>query len=130
MVILLNEQTGRRNTVIYIDPDVDLYTREFVQVIIEFSTSPAHVAILTNSLLSLEQATEQVEQSHRQFQKELEILLGQRQYPYTIMQRYKNSLNGVALELQGIVIQHLLSSQVIKAIYPNREMRIPENPIM
>lgn len=115
---------------IYIDPDVDLHTEEFVQVIIEFSTSPAHVAILSNSFLSLEQATEQVEQSHRHFQKELEILLGEKHYPYRIMQQYKNSLNGVALQLQGIAIQRLLSSQVIRAIFPNREMRIPENPIM
>lgn len=129
-MILPNEQTGRRTTVIYIDPDVDLHTEEFVQIIIEFSTSPAHVAILSNSFLSLEQATEQVEQSHRHFQKELEIFLGEKHYPYRIMQQYKNSLNGVALQLQGIAIQRLLSSQVIRAIFPNREMRIPENPIM
>ncbi|WP_052245816.1 protease inhibitor I9 family protein [Sporosarcina sp. ZBG7A] len=115
---------------IYIDPDVNLHTEEFVQVIIEFSTSPAHVAILSNSFLSLEQATEQVEQSHRHFQKELEIFLGEKHYPYTIVHYYKKGINGVALELQGIAIQHLLSSQVIKSILPNREMRIPENPIM
>ncbi|WP_186673670.1 protease inhibitor I9 family protein [Sporosarcina sp. BP05] len=115
---------------IYIDPEVDMHTKEIVQVIIEFRISPAHVAILTNTNLSLEQATELVEQSHRDFHNELEILLVQKQYPHTIMQIYKNSLNGVALELQGIAIQKLLPSQVIKAIYPNREMRIPENPIM
>ncbi|WP_025785279.1 protease inhibitor I9 family protein [Sporosarcina sp. D27] len=115
---------------IYIDPDVDLHTEEFVQVIIEFKTSPAHVAILTNSLLSLEEAIEQVEQSHRHFQKELEIFLGEKHYPYRITHYYKKGINGVALEIQGIAIQQLLYSQVIKAIYLNREISIPENPIM
>ena len=115
---------------IYINPDVDLHTKEFVQVIIEFKTSPAHVAILSNPFLSLEQATKQVEQSHRHFQKELEILLGEKHYPYTIMHYYKKGINGVALELQGIAIQQLWSSQVIKSIYPNREMRIPEIPLI
>ncbi|MCM3755873.1 protease inhibitor I9 family protein [Sporosarcina aquimarina] len=115
---------------IYINPDVDLHTKEFVQVIIEFITSPAHVAVLTNSFLSLEQASEQVEQCHRHFQKELEIFLGKKHYPYTIMHYYKKGINGVALEIQGIAIQQLLPSRVIKSIYPNREMRIPENPLM
>lgn len=118
------------NTMIYIDPDVDLYTNAFVQVIIEFRISPAHVAAAADPFLSMEQAEEQVEQSHREFQSELATILAGNQCPYTIMHLYKNSLNGVALEIQGIAIQKLLSSQVIRAIYPNREMRIPKNPIM
>lgn len=115
---------------IYIDPAVDLDSQEFVQVIVEFKIIPAHVAILTTPSLSWEQATKQVEHSHRQFQKELELFLGKRRYPYLIIHQYKDSFNGVALELPGISIRELLLSQVIKAIYPNREMRIPENPIM
>ncbi|MBD7908800.1 protease inhibitor I9 family protein [Sporosarcina gallistercoris] len=118
------------NTMIYIDPVVDLHTKAFVQVIIEFRISPAHVAAAVDPFLPLEEAEEQVDHSHKEFQSELATILAENQYPYTIMHLYKNSLNGVALELQGIAIQKLLSSQVIKAIYPNREMRIPKSSIM
>ncbi|REB06109.1 hypothetical protein DVB69_14350 [Sporosarcina sp. BI001-red] len=117
-------------SLIYIDPAVDLLTKEFVQVIIEFKISPAHVAIAADPFLSLEQAKEQVEQSHKEFQTELVTLISGNHYPYTILHQYKNSLNGVSMELPGIAIQKLLSSEVIRAIYPNREMKIPENPIM
>lgn len=115
---------------IYIDPAIDLHTPEFVQVIIEFKTLPAHVAILATPTLSLEQATEQVELSHSRFQMELELFLGKRGYPYLIFHQYKDSFNGVSLELPGISIRELLASQVIRVIHPNREMRIPENPIV
>ncbi|MDW0108433.1 protease inhibitor I9 family protein [Sporosarcina aquimarina] len=115
---------------IYIDPNVDLHTKEFVQIIIEFRISPAHVAIIKNPLLSLEKATEQVEQSHRDFLEELNKFLGEKQYPYAIIESYKRSFNGVALELRGMTVQKLLSSRLIKAIYVNREIRIPETPIM
>ncbi|MGG0642433.1 protease inhibitor I9 family protein [Sporosarcina gallistercoris] len=118
------------NRRIYLDPDVDLHTNAFVQVIIEFRISPAHVAAAADPFLSLEQAEEQVEQSHTEFQRELATVLAGNQYPYTIMHLYKNSLNGAAMEIQGLAIQKLLSSRVIGAIYPNREMRIPESPIM
>lgn len=115
---------------ITIDPEVDMHTTEFVQVVIEFRTPPAHTLIRTFQNISIEEASERVRKSYEDFQKELSILLREKGYSYTILHRYTASLNGVAMKLQGIAIQQLLSSQVIQGIYPNREMRIPEKPLM
>ncbi len=115
---------------ITIGSEVDIHTLEFVQVIIEFSTPPAHTLMRTSQNISVDAANERLQKSYEDFKKELSILLGEKGYSYTIIHRYTASLNGVAMKLQGIAIQQLLSSQVIQGIYPNREMRIPEKPIM
>lgn len=116
--------------IITIDPELNMHTSEFVQVIIEFRTRPAHILNTIQPTITIEQANELVEKSHQEFQKELDLLLEAKGHSYKILHQYTASLNGVALELQGTVIQLLLSSQVIRGIYPNREMRIPEKPLM
>lgn len=115
---------------IYIDPQIDLLANELIVVIIEFKIKPANVAmVISNTKLSFEQAKKQVEMSHTNFLRELESYLGNQRLSYTIIQTYKDSINGVALELPGIAIKKLLSSKVIKAIYMNHEVSIPNTPM-
>ena len=115
---------------ITIDPEVDMHTTEFVQVIIEFKTPPTHTLMTTFQNISIEKASERVRKSYEDFKNELPIILGEKGYSYTILHRYTAGLNGIAMELQGIAIQQLLSSHVIQGIYVNREVRIPEKPLM
>lgn len=112
-------------TAIYIDPKIDISSEESYQVIIEFNLPPAHVAYKGGSGdLTLEEAEEKVEKSHSDFQEELVDLLEKKKMTYHITQRYKKSLNGVAMNLSGKAVRELLSSQVIKAIHIDEKIYI------
>ena len=123
------ERREQLDSSIYIDPQIDLLSVEPTIVIIEFKVKPAKVAkIIEGNELSIEEAKKEVEISHADFLKELETYLGNQHLAYTIVNSYKTSFNGVAIELAGTAINELLSSAVIKAIYMNHEVSIPNTP--
>ena len=117
-------------SVITLDSELNMETPQFVQIIVKFRTPPAHLLMMPPQNMSEEEANARVNRSHEDFKKELLFLLGENGFSYTILHSYTTSLNGVAMELQGIAIRQLLSSEGIQGIYPNREMRVPENPLM
>jgi len=116
-------------TEIYIDPKIDLYSDKTIEVLIEFKIKPAKVAVATSvSGITIEQATKQVEESHHIFKEDL-TYLNELHIKYAINHTYKDSFNGVSMSLKGNTIQYLLQSTVIKAIYSNKEMKIPPKPV-
>ncbi|WP_419159617.1 protease inhibitor I9 family protein [Rossellomorea sp. BNER] len=116
------------NTSIFVDPDIDLSSEGTVSVIVHFKTQPARVAMALakeqGNLLSFEQATQKVENSHARFLKELEQGLVGKHVEYTITRTYKTVINGMAMKLPAKSIIRLLQSSEIAAIYANQEVQL------
>ncbi|MEI4831367.1 protease inhibitor I9 family protein [Bacillus sp. FJAT-53711] len=116
----------------YIDPKIDMNSKKTVSIIIEFKTKPAKVAVAlakANGVsLTLEEAEQNVEDSHARFQKDVKRFLDQKQIPYSITHTYKSALNGVAMELPANEIKALLQSTEINAIYTNQEFHLDPPP--
>jgi len=117
---------------IHIDPEVDMISEKMVEIIIHFKTQPAKVAVAIAEMsgvpLTLEQAKQDVEESHSRFKKDVERYLGQNQIPYSIKHTYKMAFNGVSMKLPGKEIKRLLQSNEIAAIYANREIKLIPPP--
>ncbi|MFI8688233.1 protease inhibitor I9 family protein [Rossellomorea sp. NPDC077527] len=120
------------NSSIKVDPELDLSSGETISTIIEFKTKPAKVAVLEAKAqgveLTLESAKEEVEKSHREFEKELYLFLEKNEVEYHILHRYKTAFNGVSMELPANEIKRLMGSAVISKIYRNKELQL-EPPI-
>ncbi|MEH7072914.1 protease inhibitor I9 family protein [Neobacillus drentensis] len=117
------------NPSVHIDPAIDLSSKQTISIIIEFKTKPAKVAVIEAEAkgipLTLEEAQEQVEESHRMFQKELLELLDKNQTPYKIRHKYTTALNGVSMEIPANEIKRLAeSSSVISRISLNRKIKL------
>lgn len=117
---------------IHIDPEVDMTSEKMVEIIIHFKTLPAKVAVAiaekSGVPLTLEQAKQEVEESHSRFRKDVERYLGQHQIPYSIKHTYKMALNGVSMKLPGKEIKRLLQSNEIASIYANKEIKLIPPP--
>ena len=117
---------------IHIDPEVDMNSEKVVEIIIHFKTQPAKVAVAIAEMsgvpLTLDQALQDVEESHLRFQEDVERYLGQNQIPYLITHTYKIALNGVAMKLPGKEIKTLLQSNEIAAVYANKEIKLNPSP--
>lgn len=111
-----------------IDPSIDQSSNQTISVIIEFTTKPAKVAVLEAKAkgidLTLKEAKQQVEESHRSFQKEIHTFLDENQVSYHIKHRYKIAFNGVSLEMPANEIKRLMGSSVIQKIYPNEDIQL------
>jgi hypothetical protein len=122
------EMEEEMNTSIFVDPDIDLSSEGTVSVIVHFKTQPARVAMALAKeqgyLLSFEQATQKVENSHARFLKELEQGLVGKHVEYTITRTYKTVINGMAMKLPAKSIIRLLQSSEIAAIYANQEVQL------
>jgi hypothetical protein len=117
---------------IYIDPRINMNTNSPITVIIHFKTLPAHAAVAAakaNGItLSLEKAEQDVKESHRRFQEDLQRYLGQQGIPFTVTHTYTVALNGAAIRLPGNKIPALLQSAEIAGIYANQEYKIEPPP--
>ena len=127
----LNEEKvvdGTMNSVINVDPAIDLLTNRTISIIIEFKTKPAIVAILEAEAkgitMTLEEAGKNVEKSHETFQQELHIFLDKNQVTYSVKHTYKTAFNGVSMELPSNEIKRLLGSSVISKIYPDKQIQL------
>ncbi|WHY88454.1 protease inhibitor I9 family protein [Neobacillus novalis] len=113
---------------IYIDPKINMNSPAEVTIIINFKTKPAKTAVALAEAsgipLTLEQAEQDVKDSHERFLKDSEKYLGEKQIPYRIVHTYTAALNGVAMKLPANEIQTLLQSAEIEAIYANREIKL------
>ncbi|MEH7484225.1 protease inhibitor I9 family protein [Neobacillus drentensis] len=119
---------------VHVDPAIDLSSKQTTSIIIEFKTKPAKVAVIEAEAkgipLTIEEAKEQVEESHQTFQKELHELLDKNQVPYTVRHKYTTALNGVSMELPANEIKRLAEfSSVISKISLNRKIKL-DPPIL
>jgi hypothetical protein len=128
----VNEEKVVKETMtpyVKVDPAIDLSSEQTISIIIEFRTKPAKVAVLEAEAkgipLTLEEAMENVEESHKTFQEELRTLFDKNQVPYTVRHTYKTALNGVSMELPAKEIKRLVeSSSVISKISPNKQIKL------
>jgi predicted RNA-binding protein Jag len=120
------------NSSVKIDPTIDLSNNEPVSIIIEFKTKPAKLAVLEAEgqglPMTLQAAKKHVEESHQEFQKELQKFLDENDVEYRITHKYKTAFNGVSMELPGNEIKRLMGSSVISKIYPNQEIQLNPPP--
>lgn len=128
MPSLLRGKENNMKSSIYIDPKIDLNSEEYVEIIIQFKTRPAKTQLSIEPIQTLEKATQLVEESHCRFQQDLDNYLDKSHVSYIILNHYKSSFNGVAMEIIGSNIRFLLQSNEIDAIYINRKLNIPIKP--
>lgn len=117
------------NPSVYVDPALDLQSNKTISIIIEFKTKPAKIAVLEAEAkgipLTIEEAQQNVEESHAKFHNELHTLLDNKQGPYTIKHTYKTVFNGVSMELPANEIKRLVeSSSVVSKIYLNKKIQL------
>lgn len=114
-------------------PDsVDLESTENLSVIVEFKNKPAKVAVIeqaTNGTsLTISEAEQKVSEAQETFKSDLESIytedLSENKNLYKIKQKYRSSLNGVAMELPANKVKSLLKSKVVKAIWPNQMIHV------
>jgi hypothetical protein len=117
---------GKSN--IFIDPDIDMNSKEMITVIIQFKTKPAQVAVTiaekSGVPLSLENANWAVEHSHARFQEDVKRFLVSKRIPYSINHIYKSALNGVSMSIPAYEIKTLLKFNEIESIHANKEYHL------
>ena len=115
-----------------VQPGINLESDEPVNVIIEFDTDPAEVAVKKSMVnnarntISLEGAKAEVEASHNDFQAALETIQSDKKKKtrddkedYDITHAYQNAFNGVAMTLPGTMIPDLVETGLIEHVWKN-----------
>ncbi|WP_179865622.1 MULTISPECIES: S8 family serine peptidase [unclassified Bacillus (in: firmicutes)] len=111
---------------------VDLQSSKNLSVIVEFKDRPAKVAVLEEAAngksLSLEAAKQKADTAQETFKTDLQTIfkddLKTNKNLYKIKRTYKNTLNGVAVDLPANKVKSLLNSKVVKAVWPNNVIKI------
>lgn len=113
---------------IMIDPKIDLTSDQEITILIHFRTKPARAAVewaKTQGIpLTLEQAEQDVKESHQRFQADIKKYLDSEQITYAVTHTYTAAFNGVAMRLRATDIKALLQSAEIEAIYANKQMNM------
>ncbi|WP_179865400.1 S8 family serine peptidase [Bacillus sp. AFS017336] len=111
---------------------VDLQSSKNLSVIVELKDQPAKVAVLEEAAngnsLSLNDAKEQADDAQTTFKNDLKTIykddLKQNKNLYKIKRTYKNTLNGVAIDLPANKVKSLLESKAVKAVWPNNIIQV------
>ncbi|PGY13038.1 S8 family serine peptidase [Bacillus sp. AFS031507] len=115
-----------------LSPGTNLDSSENLSVIVEFKNKPAKTAVLEQAAkgnsLSLADAKKQADADHDRFGKDLQSIykndLEKNKDFYKIKRSFKNTLNGVAIELPANQVKDLLKSDVVQAVYSNKEVHL------
>ncbi|SEO18770.1 S8 family serine peptidase [Paenibacillus sp. OK076] len=116
-----------------IDAKVNTKSSDLVNVIVQFKSEPAAVALkraaLNNEKMSELTATSKVKQNHQQFKQYMKSLQQKRDLSYDaasiqITQEYETALNGVALTIPGIAVEDLMKSGVVKKVWADQEVAL------
>lgn len=117
-----------------VQPGINVESETPVSVIIEFKQDPAALEMAKSqtkkkrSKLSLAEAEEKVEASHREFKKAIDNLnkvkLSKSTVDISITNEYRDALNGVAITLPGTSINTLLQTGLIKRVWKNSEVQL------
>lgn len=115
----LKQLSSTDQTGLFLNSNVDLNDETPVSVIISFKNKPQKVAVLEAAVqgksLTKEQAETKADADHLTFKKNLTELLKDK--PYKVKREYKHAFNGVALEVPANVLQELMKSEAVQAIY-------------
>ncbi|MFB7139530.1 S8 family serine peptidase, partial [Gottfriedia sp. NPDC056225] len=111
---------------------VDLQSSKNLSVIVEFKEQPAKVAVLEEAAdgnsLSLDDAEQKADNAQETFKTDLQTIfkddLKEDKNLYKIKRTYKNTLNGVAIDLPANKVKSLLNSKVVKAVWPNNKIQV------
>ncbi|XZF76547.1 S8 family serine peptidase [Bacillus sp. AL-1R] len=111
---------------------VDLQSSKNLSVIVEFKEQPAKVAVLEEAVdgnsLSLDDAEQNAADAQETFKTDLQAIfkddLKENKNLYKIKRTYKNTLNGVAIDLPANKVNSLLNSKVVKAVWPNNKIQV------
>ncbi|WP_129689949.1 S8 family serine peptidase [Gottfriedia acidiceleris] len=136
---------------VQIDPKINVNNSAPVRVIVQFKQAPAKVAVLQQQVagneLSLKEATQDVNDSHKLFKDFVEKMVPARggsntistyaitpnentpsnttnQSDIQITREYKNAFNGVAMTLPGNYVNQLLESGIVNRIYKNEVVKL------
>ncbi|MET3940627.1 subtilisin family serine protease [Paenibacillus sp. PvP094] len=116
-----------------IDPKVNTKSSDLVNVIVQFKSEPAAVALkraaVNNEKMSELTATSKVKQNHQQFKQHIKSLQQKRGLSYDaasirITQEYETALNGVALTVPGVAVEDLMKSGVVKKVWADQEVTL------
>ncbi|MEH7014141.1 S8 family serine peptidase, partial [Neobacillus niacini] len=115
-----------------LSPSVDLESSDNLSVIVEFKDKPAKVAVIEEAAngnsLSLSEAEQKANAAQETFKNDLQTIykedLKENKKLFKIKHTYKNSLNGVAIELPANKVKSLLQSKVVKAVWPNNVIKV------
>ncbi|MFS0871789.1 protease inhibitor I9 family protein [Paenibacillus xylanilyticus] len=116
-----------------IDARVNTKSSDLVNVIVQFKSEPAAVALkraaLNNEKMSELTATSKVKQNHQQFKQHIKSLQQKRGLSYDaasirITQEYETALNGVALTVPGVAVEDLMKSGVVKKVWADQEVTL------
>lgn len=125
----LDVQTG-----FVVQPGINVDSETPVNVIVEFKQDPAVLEVAKiqddkkRSKLSLANAEEKVEASHKKFKKAINNLNKTKTLKSTedisVTLEYRDALNGVAITLPGTSINDLLQTGLIKRVWKNTEVKL------
>ncbi|GAA0437920.1 S8 family serine peptidase [Virgibacillus salarius] len=114
-----------------IHPDINVETSEPVQVIVEFKQDPAKVevakakAMKSRSKVTLTQASDKVEASHKQFKESLQKMKKTKAANEpAITYEYRHAINGVAMTLPGNKVKDLIQTGVVKRVWKDETVNL------
>lgn len=126
----LNQLSSSRQTGLFLNSNVNLESENNVSVIVSFKNKPQKVAVLEAAAqgknLSSEQANWKAEEDHKTFKNDLASILKDK--PYKVKREYKYAFNGVALEVPANLLQELMKSDAVQAIYSDATVKA-EQPV-
>ncbi|WP_176545163.1 S8 family serine peptidase [Bacillus sp. AFS041924] len=111
---------------------IDLQSSKNLSVIVELKEKPAKVAVLEEAAngnsLSLDTAKQKADTAQETFKKDLQTIfkedLKTNKNLYKVKRTYKNTLNGVAIDLPANKVKSLLDSKAVKAVWPNNVLKV------
>ncbi|MGG0175596.1 S8 family serine peptidase [Gottfriedia acidiceleris] len=111
---------------------VDLQSTKNLSVIVELKDRPAKVAVIEEAAngnsLSLADAKQKAEDAQEAFKDDLQTIykddIKTNKNLYKIKRTYKNTLNGVAIDLPANKVKSLLQSKAVKAVWPNDVVQV------
>ncbi|XZF76546.1 S8 family serine peptidase [Bacillus sp. AL-1R] len=116
---------------------VDLNSTKNLSVIVELKDKPAKVAVIEEAAkgnsLALEDAKQKANKAQDTFKNDLQTIykddLKDNKNLYKIKRTYKNTLNGVAIDLPANKVKSLLNSKTVKAVWPNNVIQVEPEKI-
>ncbi|MGG0175173.1 S8 family serine peptidase [Gottfriedia acidiceleris] len=111
---------------------VDLQSSKNLSVIVELKDKPAKVAVIEEAAkgnsLSLDEAKQKADDAQDTFKSDLQTIykddLKTNENFYKIKRTYKNTLNGVAIDLPANKVKSLLQSKAVKAVWQNDVVQV------
>lgn len=111
----------------YLSPTIDPLSDKPVNIIVQFTQDPAKTDVKKKAekgiQLSLDEAINKVEQSHKNFK----VKLGQAKKSDSRLQiskEYRHAFNGVAMSIYANEVQTLLSMPEVKAIWEDKQIQV------